>query len=235
MVEQLALTGLQLRDDAAFSNYFVGDNAAALSCLKQAMSGQGERLIYLWGAAETGRTHLLQACCHDAQDYQRRAAYFPLQDIVGLSPEMLTDMDQLDVVCLDDIQTIAGVRRWEEAVFGLYNAILDGDQTCLIISADCPPRQLALQLPDLQSRLSACVVFQLQPLSDADKVAALLLRARMRGLALPEETAQFLLSRCPRNLHALFAFLHQLDRASLAKQRRLTIPFVKDVLNIDSA
>jgi DnaA family protein len=99
-------------------------------------------------------------------------------------------------------------------------------------AANVVPTALGLQLPDLLSRLMNGVILQIQTLTDAEKLAALQLRANMRGFELPLEVGQFLLQRWPRNLSVLFAALEKLDHLSLVEQRRLTIPFVKQALGM---
>ena len=77
-------------------------------------------------------------------------------------------------------------------------------------------------------------MFQLHGLNDDDKIAVLRGRAHSRGLVLPDEVAGYLLRHCHRDLTALLELLERLDRASLAGQRRLTVPFVKDVLEAEN-
>ena len=105
-------------------------------------------------------------------------------------------------------------------------------KTRLLITGDRPPRQLNLGLPDLASRLDWGQIYKLQPLSDEDKLQALQLRARLRGFELPEDVGRFLLKRLDREMRTLFMTLDQLDRASITAQRKLTIPFVKEILKL---
>ena len=87
-----------------------------------------------------------------------------------------------------------------------------------------------MSLEDLRSRFSWVVVYQVQSLNDDDKIAVLQMRAKRRGLSLNKDVAQYLLVHLPRNMKDLIAVLEKLDVASLAAQRSLTIPFVKQVL-----
>ncbi|MER2890704.1 DnaA inactivator Hda, partial [Escherichia coli] len=108
----------------------------------------------------------------------------------------------------------------------------ESGKTRLLITGDRPPRQLNLGLPDLASRLDWGQIYKLQPLSDEDKLQALQLRAKQRGFELPEDVGRFLLKRLDREMRTLFDTLDQLDRASITAQRKLTIPFVKDILKL---
>ncbi len=214
--------GVQLRDSASFASFYPGQNQHLLGALKESR----ETSVYFWGAAGTGKSHLLQALCHEKAEEDWRVAYLPLAE-PGLMPAMLEDMDQFDLVCVDDVQHVVGKEDWEVALFHLYNRI-QAQAARLVISADQAPSSLALGLPDLASRLSWGLVFQLQELADEDKQAALQLRAQARGLALSDDVAAYLLRRAPRNMKSLFALLDKLDEASLAAQRKLTIPFVRE-------
>ncbi|MOA44467.1 DnaA regulatory inactivator Hda [compost metagenome] len=118
------------------------------------------------------------------------------------------------------------------AIFNLYNRILETGRTRLFITGDRPPRQLNLNLPDLASRLDWGQIYKLQPLSDEEKLLALQLRGKLRGFELPEDVGRFLLKRLDREMRTLFMTLDQLDHASITAQRKLTIPFVKEILGL---
>jgi DnaA-homolog protein len=148
---------------------------------------------------------------------------------VQLGGEILSGYGQFALVCLDDGEAVAGAAGWERALFRLHQE-LDEQGGRLVMSAGAPPAALPFKLADLASRLNGGVVLTLQPFDEQEQLAALQLRAQLRGFELPEETGQFLLRRLPRNMTALCTFLDELDAASLVAQRRLTVPFVKAVM-----
>lgn len=225
-MQQLPLQ-LELKQTATFDAYYPPAHPSQIvEQLKAAAAGSGEHFLYLAGAAGTGKTHLLQAACHWAAHLQRRAAYVPLSVNSELSVEIFSQLEYVDLVCLDDIQCVGGSKQWEEALFHLFNRLRECN-TPLIVGSNLLPSHLTLSLPDLHSRLNWGVVLPLPELNDEQKMCALQLRARQRGLSLPEDVGRYLLQRCPRDMHALFAVLDRLDYASLAEQRRLTIPFVR--------
>lgn len=230
-VNQLTL-GVSLKDHATFENYFAGSNTHLVQELLKAAQGLStQRVIYIYGTSGQGLTHLLQACCHEAARHRRAAAYLPLTEHKSFSAEVFQGLETLNLVCFDDIHLIKGIPAWEEAFFHAFNRIYDAGST-LILTANHAPRLTGFRLPDLISRLSWGIVFQLQPLTDAEKIAMLMMRAQRRGMALSEEVGRFILTHCPRHMSTLCAALDVLDRTSLAAQRRLTIPFVKTVLEI---
>lgn len=227
---QLTL-GLSLKDEATFANFYTARNDEVILELKKIASGQGEKVVYVCGARGQGRSHLLQAVCHYAHQQQMSSAYLPLANLISLTPEVLNGFESLNLVCIDDLQLAAGRPEWEEAIFHLYNRIYDAGGK-IIIAANDLPKAIHLQLPDLVSRLSWGMTFQLHSLTDAEKLSILTLRANHRGISLSEEVGKYILTHCPRHMGTLFAALDALDKASLAAQRRLTIPFVKEVLEI---
>ncbi len=222
---------IQLQDNANFDNYLVGANQPLIDYLKGFIRGQHDSYLYLWGNTGAGCSHLLQACYQTVLEQGATAVYLPLQYISEFQSTIFEGLENVSLVCLDDIHTIAGQAPWEEAVFHFYNRI-QSTPNKLMIGGRCVPKELNIQLPDLTSRLMSGMILAIQSLTDEEKIAALQLRAKLRGFDLPVEVAQFLLYRFPRNLTALFNTLEQLDRESLVLQRKLTVPFVKKVLNI---
>jgi DnaA family protein len=225
------LLNIHLPDYATFANFYQDGNEAVVQHLIDSLVTDKQTIIYLWGADATGKSHLLQACCHMAQNLGLPATYLPLADYKQWQTSLFDNLEQCDLVCLDDIEQIAGQQAWEEACFDLYNRLHAAGKR-LVIAGNTPPRQLNLKLADLTSRLTWALTLRVNTLSDAAKLVALQQRASDRGLELSDEVARFLLLRCPRNMQSLFATLEKLDQASLAAKRRLTIPFVKEVLRL---
>jgi DnaA family protein len=224
-MSQLALP-LRLADHAVFDSFLATGNETLVAMLRDLADGGEGAGCYLWGAASCGKTHLLQAVCDIAGD---ESVYVPLSDFADAPPELLDGLIQRTLICIDDIEAIAGKAEWEQALFGLYNQA-QAEGCRLIVAANNAPRSSTLALADLRSRLSQLPTFQLQDLGDVETRQALQLRARHRGLDLPDETAQFLLSRSRRDMASLYGLLDKLDTEALRAQRRLTIPFVKEVL-----
>ncbi len=214
--------GIRLRDSATFADFHAGPNQPLITALRD----NRDTGFYFWGAPGTGKSHLLQALCQEKSAEGQRVAWLPLAE-PGLEPAMLEDWEQFDLICVDDLQQVAGRSDWELALFHLYNRLQAGGGR-LVISASEAPARLPIGLPDLASRLGWGLVFQIRELSDADKQMALRLRARTRGLELSGEVAAYLLRHAPRDMKSLFALLEKLDEASLAAQRKLTIPFVRE-------
>lgn len=232
--QQLSL-GVSLNDDATFENFYApadSPNMQVVSALRQQIETAHEPFIFLWGATGSGLTHLLQGSCHHAHSLQKSFQYFPLFDLAGYAPdELFVGLEELDLVVLDALEEVINRPEWELALFHLFNRMRDAGKL-LVISAVQGPQELPIQLPDLKSRMQWGTTFHVQSLDDSQKQAALQFRAKARGLELSDEVAAYIIQRLPRDMYELFLQLNRLDHASLAEQRKLTIPFVKKILGL---
>ncbi len=225
---QLTL-GVRLRDDARWTNFHGERNAVPATLVRQACSDPNNPVLVLCGDEDTGKSHLLQAACHEAEQQGRAAACFSLAELKALGPDSLAGVENMALIALDDLHLVLGSLDWEEALFNLYNRVQDlGRQ--LIVSLDNTPANQTFLLPDLRSRLQQGLLVQLGTYRDEDRLTILQSRAEQRGLVLNDEVAVFIMRRASRRLGSLLAILDQLDENSLRAQRRLTIPFVKSVL-----
>jgi len=210
---------IKLNDAATFASFYAAGNEDLVALLKQGT----EPYIYIWSAEAAGKTHLLQSVCRANEN---PSSYLPLADCEQFSPEILDELEQFNMICLDDVNAIAGRSEWEEALFHLYNRVKDTGSH-LRVTANATAGNLSMKLQDLVSRLNWGPVFHLHSLTDEQKTGALKMRASLRGFDLSDEVANYLLNHYPRDMHNLFAILDRLDEATLQAQRRLTIPFIK--------
>jgi DnaA family protein len=227
-VQQLPL-GVRLAETARFDGYVAGPNREVVERLAGASP---PRWLWLWGRTGTGKSHLLQAACSALGEQGGTAAYLDLE--TAASPGLLEGFEALDLVCLDGLERVSADVDWNAAIFRLYALMQDGQADRpgrLYVASTAPPASLRFRLPDLRSRLLAAPVHQLLELDEGGRIAALELRARRRGLALPRESATWLVHRMPRDMHSLCAVLDRLDQAALVAQRRLTVPFLRQVLD----
>ena len=224
---QLTLN-VQLRDEATLDNFYCApSNQQMVAALRSQHDTNGEPFIYLFGPADSGKSHLLQGACHLAGS---SSLYLPLAELAGFDPsEVLHGVESMALVCLDDIDAVMGNEQWELALFDFFNRARDAGCR-LLFSAPAAPRVVPVDLPDLRSRLSWGSVYQLQSANDEVKQDIFCFRAGRRGLQVPSEVASYIVTRAPRALSALLDLLDQLDAASLAEKRSLSIPFVKQQL-----
>ncbi|MCC5869877.1 MAG: DnaA regulatory inactivator Hda [Gammaproteobacteria bacterium] len=226
---QLALP-VRLRDHASFASFEAGDDAGLVAQLaSQAVTPRGAQPCWLWGGPGSGRSHLLQAICAAAGASGHAATYLPLAELEQLGPGVLEGHERSAVVCLDDLDQVVAHRAWAVAVFGLYNTVREVGGWLVFVTGSAPSA-LVTALPDLDSRLAAAAVHRVHALGEEGLLRALEARAHRLGLQLPEDTARWLIHRMPRDATSLFAVLDLLDQAALEAQRRLSVPFVREVL-----
>ncbi|ARD46375.1 MULTISPECIES: DnaA regulatory inactivator Hda [Colwelliaceae] len=232
-VSQLTLS-VQLPDDETFASFQSESNQMVVQQLTHFLDHMGDvnkqvHSLFLFGLTGVGKSHLLHASCAYADTLGITSLCLSFSELTQLSVDVLDGLENIDLVCLDDIQLIAGNKKWQQGVFDLYNRMVEQNK-CLIITGDQSVAKLNISLPDLVSRLSWGLTEQLKPLSDKEKSFALQYRAQQRGLYMSDEVASFLINRLSRDMTSLIAALEQLDQASIREKRRITIPFIKDVL-----
>ncbi|MGR8980215.1 MAG: DnaA regulatory inactivator Hda [Gammaproteobacteria bacterium] len=219
----------EFRANQTFDDFYAGPNRDIVTHLQRCVAGSGDQFIFLWGAAGLGKSHLLQASCQEAQKRHISSFYFDLETSSQTTPEVLTGMDECGLVCFDNIEHIAGKPDWESAIFNFFNQHRDLGHK-LIVTADCAPAALSIDLVDLKTRLNWGLILKLKPFDDNDKLSALIFKAQKIGLDISPQAGRYLLSHVDRDTVALWSLLEMLDRASLSAQRKLTIPFLKMIL-----
>jgi DnaA family protein len=216
-------------ESATFENYEAGSNAFLLKMLEEIASGRGESQLYIWGNSGLGKTHLLQSTCRAASQVNRRSCYLPLSVMLQNGPGILQGLDNLDLIALDDLDRVITEDRWQNEVFSLINHCRTASVT-LVFAARVNINGLNIQLADLKSRLAWGPVFEIRELDDESKKKVLKARAGQRNLELNDDAVNYMLSRYSRSMQQLCLLLERLDKASLSAQRRLTVPFIKSVL-----
>lgn len=227
---------LRFPPDQRFESFVAAPEGAlaqlhALACGRNDAGGAVAG-IFIAGPAATGKTHLLLAACAEAEAAGRRTAYLPVAAAAGRLRDALDAFEHADVVALDGLDAVAGNREDEVALFDAHNRASDAGRS-LLYAARVAPDALELVLPDLRSRLSQCARIALEPLDDSGRAEVLRLRAQRRGLQIDDAAIDWLLKRVDRDLVSLTALLDRLDRESLAAQRRLTVPFLRQLLSND--
>lgn len=220
---------LRYPPDQRFDTWVAADPAVPAQL--QAVAAAPRRAgVYLAGAMGTGKTHLLLATCAEAEAGGHAAAYVPLASASGRLRDALEALHERAVVALDGLEVVAGCGEDELALFDFHNRMHDAGRTVLY-AADAWPDALPLVVPDLRSRLQQCTRLALHPLDDDGRRALLRLRADRRGLQVDDAAVEWLLRRTDRDLASLTALFERLDRASLVEQRRITVPFLKQVMD----
>ena len=209
--------GIQLAEQTTLEQFVAGPNQATVAALRDPTAD-----MVVLGPVGCGKSHLLQAAARN-HDY---SAYLPLRKLIERGPGMLEALESLSLVCIDDADEAAGETDWERALLRLVDG-LRSHGGHWIAASRTPPHFLT---PDLRSRWAWGAQHALAPLADADRKQLLIDRCGGRGMTLPGKVADYLLARIPRDNSSLMAWVQRLDDASLAAGRRLTVPFVRNLL-----
>ena len=201
----------------------------AIALLRDAATSAAAPWVFLSGPAGSGKTHLLLAACAVATTTGRSAQYLSMDKIAGRRADAIRSLGGSDLLALDDVHAIAGDAAAEHALFDLYNRC-KVEKSTLLFAATVAPAQAGIALPDLVSRLSACTQARLTPLDDTQRRDWLRVRAHARGLTLDDTVLDWLFAHHARDPASLAALLDRIDRAALAAQRRVTVPFLRGLL-----
>ncbi len=220
---------IRLDTRATMDNYIAGTNLQAVNCLSDLLEQSADIQVFIWSRAGRGKTHLLQALSRLAGDNNQPVAYLPMAQFQDADPQILDNLDQLKLVCIDDVDKVSDKSDWAEALFHLINRCRA--KPCpLVFTASENPQSMSVALPDLASRFLWGQVFQLKPLEDDDLARFLSTRSTERGLDMPVEVLRYLLQRSRRDVGELLKQVEKLDEEALVRQRRITVPFTKEVL-----
>ncbi len=213
-----------LYNEFNFDNFVIAEKNQELITLLQAAQ-LSEKFYFVWGEAGSGKSHLLQASC----EMHINSAYLPLKVFIEEGESVLDGLEHLDLICIDDVHLVLSQPAWEEKLFTLFNAC-QMNNASMLLSSISAPLELKFALPDLQSRYSSGVTYQLHELNENEKIFALKKRAEAAGIPLEDEVLNYIYLRSERNMSKLFAVLEKLDKLSLAQKRRITIPFVESIM-----
>ncbi len=230
---QMALD-ISLRDSISFDSFVAGHNAELVQHLINVAEGREVTApLFIWGESGGGKSHQLNACFQLAEKENKRPWLVSLPELAESkgSEEILSGVEDFEIFILDGLDSVSGIGKWEEQLFKLCNMARDREKS-VIFSAIQPPMHLGLCLRDLATRLMSGLTYQVLPLGDEQKIAALKDRASERGFELPEEAINHILSRYRRDTGNLFRILDLIDQASLEQKRLITVPFLR-TLDLD--
>lgn len=223
---QMALP-LAHSDKASFDNYWVGDNYELVTALRSIVLQDDPKLLYFYGPASAGKSHLLFAAMRLAKQENVQISYLALSD-EHVNPKMLAVLAVQGLVIIDDIDAWAGDEDKERALFTLFEQIKHASGQLIVTSVN-PPDISGFVIRDLVSRLLSGLLYGLHELSEEQQFDAVKMRANQRGLLISDETVKYLLKRSSRDSRELFDILERIDQASLVEKRRITIPFIQSL------
>lgn len=231
MAEQLRVN-FEFRANQTFNDFFDGGNEEVIMHLQRCVEEEGEQQVFIWGAHGLGKSHLLQACCHYAYSLKQQAFYYSFPKTNLPDPALMVGLDKFDLVCLDDIDHIAGDPVWERAFFTFFNQHRS-DNHRLIMSSSLAPLTMMIELPDLKTRINWGLALKLKEFTEPESINALIFKAKRMGFEITPQVSAFLIKHHAKNWESIWILLNKLDEASLSANRKLTLPFLKKILAAD--
>ncbi len=223
--QQISLD-IGLKDNSSFASFYKKGNEQLIADIEGFIADEQLKILYVWGGAGSGKTHLLHAIQNQESEKGSVVYYLPLSNVKNYPVAALDGLESAKLICLDELEYVAGVSQWEEAIFHLLNRTwANGNR--IVIAANGNVHDIGIKLPDLQSRLQWGLNCKVNSLDDNGKQGCLKYRAMLRGFDLSDEVCSFLIKRLPRDMGKMFQFLELIDKQSLVEKRKVTIPFVK--------
>lgn len=238
MTKQLVLP-VALKKHVGFESFIDGENNILVGHLKDVIRNghcsypsTSQRISVFVGYNGTGKTHLLLASCEYAQRLNLNYQFIDLAKIIEMPTDILSGMTSADVVCIDNLQNVEDNPQWQRAVFDVINQFIEYDRRMLIFSCSKAVNDMEYSLLDLQTRLNWGINFNIKPLNDEDKLAALKKQLDLRSIPINDDALSFMLKRVSRNMHELSTIIAAIDEETLSSKRKVTIPFIKQTLSI---
>ncbi len=221
---------LQLEPGRAdhLDDFVPGPNQNILLAIRRLLDEPGAGL-FLSGPEGSGKSHLLNALCHAAREKGLGAFYIALQHLPDEAAAGLDGLQGLDLVCVDDLDSVAGKPVWEQALFRCFNEVRAANGR-LVVSSRMNLSSLQFDLPDLQSRLAWGLRMTLRLPDDEGKLQVLQQRARALGIELPGDVQRYLIKHSKRDMGSLLTLLEQIKDAAFVAKRRITVPLARDIL-----
>lgn len=216
---------LEPRRAGRLDEFVPGPNGAIVESVRETATG-ADLSLFLSGPRGSGKSHLLNAACLLARENDRTAFYLGLRGLSDADAASLQGLETMDLICIDDLQAVAGKAVWEEALFHFINRLRTHGGSLMIASSE-RLRRLPLELPDLASRLAWGLRLSLQALDDKDKRTVLESHGRALGIDLPEDVSEYLLKRGPRDMATLVGLVTRLQQAAFRDKRQVTVPLAR--------
>ena len=185
--------------------------------------------LLIYGAKDSGKTYLIQALCNQFNNQGKSSFFLPMRQAIELSVDILDSLENIELVCIDGLESLVGNKAWEIGLFNLINRSFNSNNRLIFTSAKNIDG-MNFELKDLDSRLRKIQSHELHSLADDDILYALKHIANLRCIELGSKEAQYLLTYADRNISDLVKILESLDQLSMEMKRKITIPLIKEVI-----
>ena len=205
-----------------FDNFIVGENKKLFNSLIDFQNS--DQIILLYGSKSSGKSHICEAILNECD-----GGHILVNDRLKLINLTLTDYYSL--VVIDDLDKLAVSKECEEKLFTIINNQILNKKPVLVTSSK-DINECNLNLKDLSSRLSSDKIFTISDLDDSDKINMMISYCSQRGLEIPDKVLSYIINNCSRDIYFICALIKSIDSASMSTKKKITIPFIKKVLQL---
>lgn len=222
MAESQLNLNLDVKYDASLGDFAGPGWLTIIDAIRQLHVGLISQL-YLFGEANTGKSHLLSATCESFIEMNQSAINLSLKDLLHTNVDVLASLEHFDVIAIDDVDAIVGYRMWQEGIFHLFNRSKE-EQKRLIFSSRVPANELDFELRDIMTRLAQAPSFKVPDGENiADREAFVEAVMQRRGWHFDHRVIQYLLKEGPHRIGAMMKVLTHLQ-PMFANLPRTNIP-----------
>ena len=223
----------QINQKASFKNFFCSpDNSELISRLSELVANKNPDELIINGAAGSGKSFLMQAICNELSASGKQFAFIPMNKAINMGVEIFQNLASLDAVCVDDLQLILSKGEWETALFNLINECQQSECSLILSLGGNQSLEEIAQLPDLLSRIKRMEFMKLKAVQDESLNQALDFVSQQLDINLEKAELEFLLKHQTREFSILVENLISLDKQAASLKRKITIPLIKETLNL---
>ena len=223
----------QVNQKASFKSFFcLPDNIELMSRLADLVASKKADELIINGAEGSGKSFLMQAICNELSLSGKQFAFIPMNKAINMGVEIFQNLASLDAVCIDDLQLILSRGEWETALFNLINECQQSNCSLILSFGGNQSLEDITQLPDLLSRIKRMEFMKLQAVQDEFLNQALDFVSQQLDINLEKAELEFLLKHQTREFSLLVDNLMVLDKQAASLKRKITIPLIKETLNL---
>ena len=223
----------QVNQKASFTSFFCSpDNTELMSRLADLVASKNADELIINGAEGSGKSFLMQAICNELSSSGKQFAFIPMNKAINMGVEIFQNLASLNAVCIDDLQLILSREEWETALFNLINECQQSNCSLILSFGGNQSLEDITQLPDLLSRIKRMEFMKLQAVQDEFLNQALDFVSQQLDINLEKAELEFLLKHQTREFSILVDNLISLDKQAASLKRKITIPLIKETLNI---
>jgi DnaA family protein len=223
----------QINQKASFDSFFCSpDNLNLMTRLADIVESKKNHELIIHGERGSGKSYLMQAICNELSVAGKQFAFIPMNKAIKMGAEIFQNLASLDVVCVDDVQLILANEDWETALFNLVNECQQSNCSLVLSFGGTQPLEENTKLPDLLSRFKRMEFIALHAVQDEFFGQAIHFVAQQLDIKIEKAELEFLLKHQTRLFSLLVENIITLDKQAASLKRKITIPLIKETLNI---